>query len=822
MGAIHVDVTIRNPADPSRSWRGPFLVDTGATDCVVPRQHLEAIGVTPDGQRAYALANGRQARMDVAVARIEFMDDLVGGTVVFGKADSEPLLGMTALESMGVEVVPRNQELRKLPAVRLKELRPLSATHAVAPVEYKMPISALTVDKLGVKLYDRASAVIAELLSNSYDADATEVAVRAPLGKYLATVADGELRDRDYTVEISDNGIGMTPAEMNNFFLPVGIERRNDPGRGSKSKRFDRKVMGRKGVGKLAPFGICKVIEVRSAGGKKMKHTMPDGRTRLGYLASHIILNYDDIVKLGRVSPSETYRPLPGADDCTVSSCTGTRIILRNFYRKRIPEASVLTRQIAQRFGIRSDNWKITVFNSDPDDNSDPRPVDHFDVQTMPNTMLTFRTDGTVVGPDDQQLENVLAGFRDDAGHFRSLSGWMAYSKHPYRDELMAGVRIYCRGKIASQTSVFNRRAGFTGEHNIRSYLVGELHADWLDDENDLILTDRRDILWSDRLGEQLQEWGQRMVAMIGRFARDPLRKATLDLFLENGNVKDRINSRLPGAAHQDMRSHALDVAKMFGRTMSRSDVEDPGVLSDLVDLAILLAPHMTLNKMMRAADSADTPISLVSNFLRIARIAEVWSFGRIAQDRVRIIKRLRKLIGKSSTTESSLQALIREAPWLINPEWAPVTANQTFRTLRQHFQEYYTTAHCLNEFGEPEKRPDFVLTCQKGTIQIVEIKAPGHNLAREELKRIVTYHDCMEAFLDEPGNHEFAEQFRSFHITLVCDRIQLSGYDLHAMTGLRQRLTHITWASFLRRAEQIHEDFLREANRFPSALGRD
>ena len=122
MGAIHADVTIRNPADPSRSWRGPFLVDTGATDSVVPRHRLEAIGVTPGGQRTYELADGRAVQMDIAVAQIEFLGEFVGGTVIFGEPGTEPLLGVTALESMGVEVDPRNQELRKLAAVRLKRM----------------------------------------------------------------------------------------------------------------------------------------------------------------------------------------------------------------------------------------------------------------------------------------------------------------------------------------------------------------------------------------------------------------------------------------------------------------------------------------------------------------------------------------------------------------------------------------------------------------------------------------------------------------------------------------------------------------------------
>ncbi len=45
MGATHVTVTIRNPAEPDRTWEGLFLVDTGVTDSLVPRPYLEAIGL---------------------------------------------------------------------------------------------------------------------------------------------------------------------------------------------------------------------------------------------------------------------------------------------------------------------------------------------------------------------------------------------------------------------------------------------------------------------------------------------------------------------------------------------------------------------------------------------------------------------------------------------------------------------------------------------------------------------------------------------------------------------------------------------------------
>ena len=120
MGATHVTVTIRNPAEPDRRWEGLFLVDTGATDSLVPRQYLEAIGLKPKGQRRYELTNGRKIKMDITVGQIEFMGEFVGGTILFGDADAEPLLGATALASVGIEVDPNTQRLKRLPAVRLK------------------------------------------------------------------------------------------------------------------------------------------------------------------------------------------------------------------------------------------------------------------------------------------------------------------------------------------------------------------------------------------------------------------------------------------------------------------------------------------------------------------------------------------------------------------------------------------------------------------------------------------------------------------------------------------------------------------------------
>lgn len=120
MGTTYVNVTIRNPAEPNRSWTGKFMVDTGAFDSLVPGGTLEAIGLKPRGSRDYVLADGKPVTLEATVAEIEFEGVIVGGTIAYGPEGTEPLLGVTALESGGYEIDPHNERLKRLPGIMLK------------------------------------------------------------------------------------------------------------------------------------------------------------------------------------------------------------------------------------------------------------------------------------------------------------------------------------------------------------------------------------------------------------------------------------------------------------------------------------------------------------------------------------------------------------------------------------------------------------------------------------------------------------------------------------------------------------------------------
>lgn len=698
--------------------------------------------------------------------------------------------------------------------------------------KYKMTISRMTVDKLGVKLYDKVSAVIAELVANGYDADAERVTIEAPMDTMLASLSGGVVSDSGYTITVKDFGHGMVPDIVNPFYLKVGGERRKDPARGDRTPKHNRRVMGRKGVGKLAPFGICETLEVISSGGEEIDGMDEHGNDARGYRTAHFIMRRDKIMS----DDEKDYEPDIGPLDETVQPEPGTSIVMRNFSRRRVPDMDTFARQLAQRFGVSRADWQVTLVDTSlaPGTEGRERTVGDFQIATMPNTKIVLEGPTTEAVDESQASEftakdesgyevaGAEAGFKY-GGRFFPVTGWVAYAKESYRDDLMAGIRIYCRGKIAAQTAVFNRKSGFTGEHSVRSYLVGELRADWLDEDEDLIQTDRRDILWSDELGQEFERWGQRIVALVGTRSREPEKKKVWDEFLETGDVLNKVNSAYPGDRWKPIREKTIELAKLMGERLRPAEAKDEAFVDSLVQYSLALGPHVILDDALKqAASEEQAAIAVMSTILRTARVAELSSYGMIAEKRVKVIERIIELKDEGATLEQALQDSIEEAPWLVNPLWSPITSNQQLSTLRSEFEKHFEEQTGVEirleafEDGAETKRPDFVLSADDFGLQIIEIKRPKHKLKNDEWDRIQLYIDQMERFLNLSGHEEFKRIFKTFTVTLVCDEIGLTGSQLRAFESYRndRTLEHITWTGFLRRTEHMHQEFLAEAKR--------
>lgn len=132
MGTTRVTVLLSHVASREAVYRADFVVDTGATDCVVAASELRRAGVEPVETMTYELADGTLHDYDVGLVTIEFMGSITAGRVVFGAEGIEPILGVTALESVGMIVDPVRKELRRVPAIPLRRAVGLASRIAAA------------------------------------------------------------------------------------------------------------------------------------------------------------------------------------------------------------------------------------------------------------------------------------------------------------------------------------------------------------------------------------------------------------------------------------------------------------------------------------------------------------------------------------------------------------------------------------------------------------------------------------------------------------------------------------------------------------------
>jgi predicted aspartyl protease len=77
----------------------------------------------PEGRAIYELANGEPVEYQFGFARIGFIGEETVAPIIFGPANVEPILGVVALESMGVVVDPITKTLKRLHAKPLKLAR---------------------------------------------------------------------------------------------------------------------------------------------------------------------------------------------------------------------------------------------------------------------------------------------------------------------------------------------------------------------------------------------------------------------------------------------------------------------------------------------------------------------------------------------------------------------------------------------------------------------------------------------------------------------------------------------------------------------------
>lgn len=110
------------------------LVDTGSTYTWVPRDVLADLGVTPEREWPFELADGREVRYGVAWIQIRLEGREDPTLVVFAPAGAEPILGAFTLEGFLLAADPVNERLISVPGLA-KSAISLLQPRGIAPPE---------------------------------------------------------------------------------------------------------------------------------------------------------------------------------------------------------------------------------------------------------------------------------------------------------------------------------------------------------------------------------------------------------------------------------------------------------------------------------------------------------------------------------------------------------------------------------------------------------------------------------------------------------------------------------------------------------------
>ena len=114
MGYTKVKAVIANPLERVKRQEVELLADTGSIYTMLPESLLKSLGISPTSRRRFKLASGEVKEYSTGEAYIEIEGIGATSVVVFGEEGSAPLLGVTTLELLGLQVDPMTGKLKPM------------------------------------------------------------------------------------------------------------------------------------------------------------------------------------------------------------------------------------------------------------------------------------------------------------------------------------------------------------------------------------------------------------------------------------------------------------------------------------------------------------------------------------------------------------------------------------------------------------------------------------------------------------------------------------------------------------------------------------
>lgn len=581
--------------------------------------------------------------------------------------------------------------------------------------KFVLKFSHNIIEHLGLKLYqNKPTNVIAELVSNSWDADAKNVWV------HLYTTEDG----KPSGIVVADDGFGMSNDVLTKNYLVVGKPKRakNAPAEKTPGGRLP---MGRKGIGKLAPFGVARAVDML---------TVQSGA------ATWLRFDYDSITeKSDQEQLLNEYEPDPLAINANIGVliADGETPAAISEHLKKIQAESgsgtiiwahrlTLIRAINPSIMLESLGRRFTVTLARPDFIVKVNDTHIQEAHVFPEWELRIPANS---GTESVEVDTPIG--------IKTIKYWVGFVKAADWPSEKAGVGIYAHGKIAQDRPFF---FGNKGNEIFTRYLYAVVEADWIDElEHDAISTDRTSIDWDNPAFEGLKKWGEEKIKewlkAYQKLRKDNANKENTDIVEKVLNKNTNINIRTTEREH--LVSLLSDITPKLGK-----ESENTEKLVEATAKAWLHEPARRLIKQLWEDASqfeADTFVNVISR-LSDQLIPESLSLAVVFSQRVYALTQLENHItfGK----ETQLQTLIESFPWILNNSYEKFFPRKSLETMCKKAVEGGYTIDRNVHASKGDTFPDFVFLGDSDdkNILVVELKGNEITASWEEDEQLDSY----------------------------------------------------------------------------------
>jgi len=339
-----------------------------------------------------------------------------------------------------------------------------------------MAFEANTIKHLGLKMYSNLPPALAELIANAYDACASLVKIKF-------------IEEDEKKIIIEDDGTGMTFDEVNNYFLRIGRNRRDE----GQTNLCNRIPTGKKGLGKLALFGIGEQIDIKTGNGKE---------------GVQFILNWEEILNWSGSEYTPKFSHLEAKD-----MIRGTIITLTKLKRVSAFPINDYVMSISKLFNW-GDDFRIEVSLN----NSTPISIDN---------KLKFNNINAEFEWDITALEETKSSSYNDL-----ITGKIVTTATPLSPN-SRGITLFANGRMINQPEFF----GPSESSHFFSYCTGWLNVNFIDNlDDDVIATNRQSIDWENQETIRLRDFLSKCLAFIERDWRKKRKE------LKNKSIKEESN----------------------------------------------------------------------------------------------------------------------------------------------------------------------------------------------------------------------------------------------------------------------------------------